>query len=170
MKKGLSAEVLATWRNPLRVTARRVASAREAQVLGWLMLAMLLAFVAGLPGLMRVAATGAEVPPPEALAAGRLLGGLIVAPLVFYLLAGLGLLALRLGGVRGVPGVQARAALFWALLAVMPAVLARAALDALLPGGLPALAAGALGLGILAVWLAFWGCGLRAAARQAAAR
>lgn len=166
----LSGEVLATWRKPLCVTARRVAAARERQILGWLMLAMLLAFVAGLPGLMRGAATGAGGPPPEALAAGRLLGGLIVAPLLFYLLAGFGLLALRLGGVRGVAGVQARAALFWAVLAVMPAVLVRALLEALLPGGLPVLAARALDLGILAVWLAFWGCGLRAAVRQAAAR
>lgn len=147
-------DVLECWVRPRVVAARRIATAEESRLLGWLMLALLLAAVAGLAGETR-AAPGANAP-PEAQAAGRLLGGLIIAPLFFYALAGLSWLGLRLCGARQAAARAARAALFWALLAASPALLLKALLQgAGLAGGAAAaawLAAGA--------FLVFWAAGL----------
>ncbi len=155
-------DVLESWVHPRAVAARRIATAEERRLLGWLMLALLFAAVAGLAGETR-APPEADVP-PEALAAGRLLGGLILAPLFFYALAGLSWMGLRLCGVRHAQGRAARAALFWALLAASPALVLKALLQgAGIAGGVAAgwLAAGA--------FLVFWLVGLLAVLRPAGA-
>lgn len=152
-------DVLENWMRPRTVAARRMAAAEERHLLGWLMLALLLAAFAGLAEGMR-AVPGADAP-PEALAAGRLLGGLILAPLFFYGLAGLSWLGLRICGVRHAEGRAARAVLFWALLAASPALLTKALLQT------AGMAGGAAVAGWLAAaaFLVFWAAGLLAILR-----
>lgn len=167
---GLIGDVLLTWRAPRRAAALRLAAASEARALAWLVAALVLSFAAGLPELAR-APRPPDAPPFEAEAAGRLLGGLLFAPLVFYALAALGWLALRLAGGPGQgSGLAARVALYWAALAVAPVVLLRGLVVA---GGLHGGVATALDLLAGAALLTFWGAGLleaRASLRQSAER
>lgn len=152
-------DVLESWRHPRAVAARRIAAADERGLLGWLVLALLVAAAAGLAGELRTPPDADA--PAEARVAARLMGGLVLAPLFFYALAGLSWLGLRLFGVRRADGRRARAALFWALLAASPALL----LQSLLQG------AGMAGISVWAGWLAagaflvFWAAGLSAVLR-----
>jgi len=157
---GLVGDVSLTWRAPRRGMARRLALASEARALAWLAGALALSFAAGLPELTQ-APRAADAPPFEAEAAGRLLGGILFAPLLFYALAALGWAGLRLAGAAGPgSGLAARAALFWAALAVSPAVVLRGvAVLAGLPAGIVAM----LDLIAGAALIVFWGAGLLAA-------
>lgn len=116
-----SRDILATYRGPRRVVRRlRDMGEHEGRALAMLMAACVLLFVAQWPRLSRQAfETGQELAP---LMGATLLAVVVFLPLVFYLLALLSRLILRLFGWAG-NGFGARLALFWALLASSPLAL-----------------------------------------------
>lgn len=94
---------------------------------------------------------------------GALFGVMFLLPLVLYAIAGLLQLGLRLF-LRPVPGLHARLAFFWALLAVTPLMLLQGGLTAFL-GAHPAVAA--FGFVVAGAFLYILGAGLRAVMRLA---
>lgn len=162
----LSADIVRSWRSPRAVIRARLAHAEgERSVILYLMLACVLIFVAQWPRLSRQAALDDAIP-FEGLMAGALFGWLFVAPLFFYVIAGLLGLVLRLAR-PGTPWLGVRLALFWALLAVSPLVLIQGALAALAgPGALALLS----GLTVLALFMVILGAGLRVALEAGQAR
>ncbi|WP_126978586.1 YIP1 family protein [Frigidibacter oleivorans] len=155
----VTTDILASWRRPRAVMRRHLAAGvREDRALGYLMLAMGVIFVAQWPRLSREAFFAPEVP-FEARLSGALLAIVFLAPLFFYALAAVAHLAARAAGGRG-SFFGARMALFWALLAVSPAML----LQGLVAGFIgPGPAQTVVGLAVLAAFLMIWGAGLWAA-------
>ena len=156
----VSDDILATWRGPGRVMARLMAQRpSEGRVLAWLMAGCALTFVAQWPVLARRAhLQEAELGP---MMGGSLLAWLFIAPLVFYGIAALSGLGLRL--VAGpVKGQGPRIALFWAFLAASPLMLLNGLVAGFIGPG-PGLVL--VGLVWVGAFLWFWIAGLRAAAR-----
>ena len=148
MTGGLAVRLLTAWAD-LRASYRSIAAgATERLGLGLVLLACFLFFVAGLP---RTASDPLAADPEvgfAALVAGRLIGLMLMAPLIFYGLAGVShLIARTVGGQGSYRG--ARLALFWALAVAAPLELLRAGAMAL---GLPLGLAGALVVGALFLW------------------
>jgi hypothetical protein len=117
----LTSDIVESWRRPRVVVRRLQARGRsEAFVFTFLFVFLLLALTSLAPYLSREASLHPEVPlMPRLLAAA--LGMLVLIP-VFYLLAALGHLVARLmGGTGGY--YEGRLALFWALVAITPAML-----------------------------------------------
>ncbi len=158
----LTREIMATWRGPGAVVSRLQAEGpREDRALMLLMAACALFFVAQLPGLARQAhLDGADLNPRLG---GALLAWLVIAPLMFYLLAFLVHLAVRLFRAGG-SGYDARLALFWALLASSPLVLLNGLVAGFIGSG-PALTL--VGMGWFAAFLWFWLSGMAAVSRGA---
>jgi hypothetical protein len=156
----LTGAILRSWTAPRPVLRALLAQdRREARLLLYLTLALGLVFVAQWPRLARQATT--EVP-FDGLLAGALFGLMFVGPLLFYGLAAVLTLLLRLAAP--VEGFAVRLALFWALLASAPLVLAQAALAALAGPGAVALLSG---LAVLALFAMVLGAGLRVALEAA---
>ncbi len=154
----LSREILATYRGPGKVVARRRSPGpREDRALMLVMAACALFFIAQMPALSRQAHL--EETELNPLLGGALLAWLVLAPLLFYLIAFLSHLVAKLFGGKG-SAYGARLALFWALLAATPLVL----LNGLVAGLMgPGLQLTLVGLVWFAVFLWFWLSGLAAA-------
>ena len=117
----VTADITATYRGPGRVVGKLLAMGqREDRALAFLMGACALIFVAQLPRLAREAHLQGEA--LDMKMGGALLGWVIMAPLVLYLIAALFHLLARAAGGRG-SWFGSRVALFWALLASTPAML-----------------------------------------------
>ncbi len=115
-------DIIASYAAPARVVARKLAEGpREDRALAILMGALGLIFVSEWPGVLRDARLDHSVP-IEGLMSGRLMALIFLAPLIFYGLAALLHLALRLCGAGGT-WYGARLALFWSLLACTPLIL-----------------------------------------------
>ncbi|NNK78363.1 MAG: YIP1 family protein [Litoreibacter sp.] len=115
--------ILRSYRAPRSVLRDHLdRGAGEERALAWLMIACLLFFVARLPGLAREVHLSGGDPPFEALAGGAFVGSVLVAPLALYGLAALSHIVARILGGQG-RYLDARLALFWALLASVPMVL-----------------------------------------------
>ncbi|SMX50107.1 YIP1 family protein [Maliponia aquimaris] len=154
----VTTDILASYRRPSAVLRGHLArAASEPRALAWLMGACGVMFVAQWPRLARQThLDGTEMEPAMG---GALLGTLIFLPLVFYVVAGLSQLVLRLFG-GAVTGYEARVALFWALLAASPLAL----LNGLVAGFVgPGPEQGLVGAAWLAAFLWFWITGLRTA-------
>ncbi|MCA1286929.1 YIP1 family protein [Salipiger bermudensis] len=154
----LSREILATYRGPGKVVARLLSQGpREDRALMLVMAACALFFIAQMPALSRQAHL--EETELNPLLGGALLAWLVLAPLLFYLVAFLSHLVAKLFGGKG-SAYGARLALFWALLAATPLVL----LNGLVAGLMgPGLQLTLVGLVWFAVFLWFWLSGLAAA-------
>lgn len=151
----VSADIWATYRAPRRVMARHLAGERhEARALAYLLAALALMLVAQVPELREAARAGTGAPFGPGLLARALALGVMVP--VFYLVAALAHGVARLLGGQG-DGFGARLALFWALLAVAPAMLAQRALVAV--SG-PGAVAGVTAVAVFALFLWFWFAGL----------
>ncbi|EAU45961.1 YIP1 family protein [Salipiger bermudensis] len=160
----LSREILATYRGPGKVVARLLSQGpREDRALMLVMAACALFFIAQMPALSRQAHL--EETELNPLLGGALLAWLVLAPLLFYLVAFLSHLVAKLFGGKG-SAYGARLALFWALLAATPLVL----LNGLVAGLMgPGLELTLVGLVWFAVFLWFWLSGLAAAQKAAPA-
>ena len=157
-------DILATWRRPRAVIARKLADGvREDRAIATLMGACGLIFVAQWPGLAReahltrIAAEAAgtaldQVPSLQALMGARLLAIVFIAPLVFYLLAAVSHLVARAFGGRG-SGFGARLALFWALFCTTPVMLLQGLVGGFIGAGVSATVVGLL---VLAVFVYLW--------------
>lgn len=111
---------------------------REGRILMYLMLACFLIFVAQAPRLSRDAHLDPSVP-LDARLAGALFAWIFVAPLLFYVLAGLLTLVLRLAAP--IPGFAVRLAVFWALLVASPLILLHGLVAGLIGPGAQSIAA-----------------------------
>jgi hypothetical protein len=112
-----------SYRAPREVAlSHRAGGADDGLALTWLVVACILFFIARLPGLARLSHLSGEDVPLFGLALGTFFGTIFLAPVVFFALAGASHLVARLFGATG-DWLDARLALFWALLAVAPLVL-----------------------------------------------
>lgn len=127
----LTRNILRSYRDPAGVV-RGLAQGdlREPQVMFFALLACGLIFVAQWPILSRAATLDPSVTFEQRMG-GAMFGIMFLLPLVLYGLAALLKLGLRLSG-RSVPGILARLALFWSLLAVTPLMLVQGGLSAFL--------------------------------------
>lgn len=115
-------DILRSWRHPRVVMREKLAAGeREDRALAVLMAASLLLFVAQWPSLSRAAFLDPTTP-LEARLGGALMACLFILPLIAYGVALISRLVARLVGGKG-SGFGARLALFWALLAIAPAML-----------------------------------------------
>lgn len=118
--------ILRSYRAPREVIrTHRASGADEALGLMWLFIACILFFVARLPEVSRAshfASLEGVDTPVASLALPLFYGTVLLAPLMFLLIAAGSHLVARLFGGSGV-WLDARLALFWALLCVTPVVL-----------------------------------------------
>ena len=118
----ITADILRSWRDPRGVIRKKLAGGvREDRALATIMGAGVLLFVAQWPILSRAAFLDPATP-LEARLGGALMACLFVLPLLGYTVAQISHLVMRLFGGKG-SSFGARMALFWALLAVAPAML-----------------------------------------------
>lgn len=150
--------IVATYRAPGRAMREILSGERhEARALSYLLAALMIIHVAQWPAMSRAAVLQPDVPMSQRLFAAFL--AVLAAIPVFYGLAALSHLMLRAFGGGG-SYFGARIALFWALLAVTPLMLLQGLVAAFAgPGTLLMLT----GLAVFAVFLWFWGTGLRIA-------
>lgn len=135
----VTTQILQSYRRPRAVMRRLVAANRggarpEARGFVYLLMGLFIIFISQLPDLMgegiaqvdlSEGMTGEDGPPPtDARMAITLFAWLFVWPLILYVLGGLSHLVARGLGGKG-QGVDARMALFWAVLAVSPLFLVR---------------------------------------------
>lgn len=113
-------------------------------------------FLAQLPDLVGPGASSGPRPPLTALATARVIGALLLAPLVFYATAGISGLIARLLG-RSISWRHARVSLFWAVLAVSPAAMLSALTRNFLGGGI---LVNSFPWILMTLFLLFWMCGL----------
>jgi len=135
----VTTQILRSYIRPRQVVRGLIAANRggdrpEARGFIYLLVGLLIIFISQVPDLIGVglaptelsqAAQGEDGPAPmDARLAIALFSWLFVWPLILYLLGGLSHLAARLLGGQG-QGVDARLALFWAVLAISPLFLLR---------------------------------------------
>ena len=146
----------------------RAAGADEATGLTWLFVACILFFVARLPELSRqshLASLEGVDQPVFSLALPLFYGTVLLAPLMFLLLAALGHLVAKALGGQGV-WLDGRLALFWALLCTAPVVL----FQGLVAGFVgPGQGANIASLAVFAVFMTLWITNLIALERPAKA-
>ncbi len=117
------AEIARSYVEP-RASARRILARAnsEGRALAILVLGCCVLFLSQLPEIMSQDLAQPNSPGLVAGAAARIVGALVLAPLLFYGIAGLTGLALRAAGYS-LSWINCRLSLFWAVLAVSPAVL-----------------------------------------------
>jgi hypothetical protein len=122
----VTTDIIRTWRSPRAMFGRLLrAGVREDRLIAHLMGACLIMFVAQLPVLARIAhlSRGGEVELElDQLIGTAFFAWLMFMPLVFYLLAGLLFLGLKLLRMK-VDGYSVRLSLFWGLLCASPVAL-----------------------------------------------
>lgn len=160
----VTSDIVESWRRPRVVVRRHLARGRsEPFAFSLLVVFLIVAFVAQWPRAARVAHAAPDTPlEPQLLAIALAL--LATIPL-WYGLAALARLVARLMGGQGT-GYGARIALFWALVAVSPAMLLQGLVAGMIGPG-PAL--NAVGIAALAAFLWFWLSGMAVAEAGTAA-
>lgn len=159
LSAGIVPRILASWRRPGEVV-RDLSPMREGAMLAVLMAAMLVFLIAQAPGHARAAELDASVPLGGRMA-GAAMAVLFVMPLLAYATAWLVQLLSRLTPWT-LTGGASRLALFWALLAIAPAMLLAGLVEGLVgPGAALVLTRLLSGAGFLLIW----GAGLKALAR-----
>ncbi len=146
-------DILRTWRDPRGVIRDRLsAGVREDRALATVMGACALMFVAQWPRLAREAYIDPSIP-IEARLGGALLGVVFLLPLALYLIGALSHLVARVFGGKGT-WYAARLSLFWALLAVTPALMFLGLLQGFLgQGGATRAVGGLVLLSFLYLWI-----------------
>lgn len=147
---GILPRVVQSWWAPRRVV-RGLRDMPERVKLVVLMLAMLIFLIAQMPGHARAAYVDPSIP-LGARMGGSLLAVMFLMPVLVYGLAGLVATLSRLTPWR-LSHEDSRLALFWALLAVSPAMLLSGVVDGLIGPGLELTLTQALaGIGFLVIW------------------
>lgn len=156
IRAGVTPRMIQSWYAPRSVFAD-LRGLPENALLAVLMAAMLIFWVAQLPGYAQLAQIDPEIP-LEARLGSAFLAVMFIMPLIWYLVAAVVSALSRLLPWR-ISGQDSRLALFWSLLAVAPAML----LLGLVAGLIGAGAALELCRILTAVaFLLIWGSGLRA--------
>ena len=117
----LIGNILKTYRRPQAVVSEfMVNGAREGRALGFLAGGCIIAFIAQWPRLARQSYIEGQA--LDMLMGGALYAWIFLAPLIFYILAGLvQFVSYLLGSKRS--GAQTRTVIFWAFLATAPLLL-----------------------------------------------
>lgn len=159
----IAARMARMWVAPRKVAAAVLnAPLTEPGALAMLLGGCALFFVAQWPVHARAAQLDPSVP-LDARLGGALMATMFILPLVAYALAGLSQLVLHLTGQRP-QGLRLRMALFWAILAIAPAMLLSGLVEGLVgPGAGLTLVRGITGAGFVVFWMA----GLAAALKGA---
>ncbi|MDV7144984.1 YIP1 family protein [Tropicimonas sp. TH_r6] len=150
-------EILRSYRAPRKVMRRLLAALEvddrpEARLMVYLLAGCLIIFAGQVPGLAAMPLEQSDAPPREALLGITFFGWLFVWPLIFYLLAALSHLVARLLGASG-SFRDARAALFWTVLAVSPLMLLRGMVETSFGAGKQLMAIDfVVGLAFCALW------------------
>ena len=159
----VTSDIVATYRGPRKVMRRLIdLGRREDRALAFVMGFAVIAFVAQLPRLSRVAhLEGSDL---SMMMGGALMGTVFILPLMLYVIAVAGQGVARLFGAR-VTGYNARLALFWSLLATTPVLLFHGLVAGFIGPG-PA----QFGVGLIwfALFFWFWISGLREAGAEPA--
>lgn len=152
--------VIESWWAPRRVV-QSLSGMPDRVMLVVLMVAMLISLIAQAPGHARAAALDPTIP-LEARIGGAVMGTIFMMPLLAYGMAALTSVLSRLTPWRLDPQ-DARLALFWALLAVSPAMLLAGMVAGLIgPGPALMLTQTIAGLAFLFIW----GAGIAALVRR----
>ena len=153
----ITADIFRAWRHPRAVIREKLGQGlREDRALAVIMGAGLLLFVAQWPILSRASYLDPTTP-LQARLGGALMACLFVLPLLGYGVAQVSHLIARLFGGKG-SGFGARMALFWALLAVTPAMLVQGLLAGFLGQSVVVIAVQlAVLAGFLWIWLSMLG-------------
>ncbi|PIE09265.1 MAG: hypothetical protein CSA72_13475 [Rhodobacterales bacterium] len=165
----VSRDIARMWRAPREVVRRHLdAPRREGRALSYLVLGCLLVFVSYGPALARAVdeglpGAGGETATLFEAVTYALFSWLILWPLLFYGIAALVHLALKLTGAAH-DAYATRVALFWGFLAASPAALLYGLTAGLIGQGLPVVLTGGLWLGAI---IAFAVIGLIEARRAA---
>ncbi len=160
-RTGIVPRIVQSWWAPGRVVGS-LRGTPERVLIVILMAAMLIFLIAQAPGHARAAHLDPSVP-LDARMGGALLAVMFMMPLLAYALAELVAFLSRLTPWP-VASQDSRLALFWALLAVAPAMLLSGLTEGFAgPGAALTLTRAVAGLGFLVIW----GAGLRALARKA---
>ncbi len=160
-RTGSVPRIVQSWWAPGRVVGS-LRGTPERVLIVILMAAMLIFLIAQAPGHARAAHLDPSVP-LDARMGGALLAVMFMMPLLAYALAELVAFLSRLTPWP-VASQDSRLALFWALLAVAPAMLLSGLTEGFAgPGAALTLTRAVAGLGFLVIW----GAGLRALARKA---
>ena len=153
----VATDIVRAYAGPRR-TARLVLSKvdTESKALALVMIGCTFLFIAQFPELVLQGRTNAGQPTLAAMAAGRFIGTLLFAPLMFYLLAGATGALMRLLD-RQISWLHSRVSLFWAVLAASPLVLIEA-----VAGGLQLndLVQQTVSVATIVLFTAFWVSGL----------
>lgn len=154
-------DIVESWHHPGVVIRRLLANGpSEPFAFSLLVTFLILAFTAAAPNLARAAFLQPDTTLIQRLYAAGL--GLLVTIPIWYLLAAIGhLVARALGGTGSFYG--GRLALFWALVAVSPAMLLQGLVQGLLGFGPATVAAGAV---VATIFLIFWTVMLREVERK----
>lgn len=160
MRRGILPRIVQSWWSPRRVV-RGLSAMPESGKLAVLMAALLIFLIAQGPLRAREAQLDPSVP-FEARMGGAMLAVLFMMPLIAYAVAAIVSMLSRLFPKRLTPE-DSRLALFWALLAVSPAMLLWGIVAGLIgPGPAQMLTQVLVGVGFLMIW----GAGVRALARK----
>ena len=153
----VAAEVFRAYFEPRR-SARRMLTRTdsEGKAFALVFTGCVILFLAQLADLVGLRAPAGMQPSLTALAAARVIGALLLAPLVFYAVAGVSGFVFRLLG-RSIDWRHARVSLFWAVLAVSPTAMLLALARNLLGGSILVDSFPWL---LMALFLLFWTCGL----------
>ncbi len=145
-------DILRAWRQPKAVIRSKLAAGiREDRALATLMGASVVIFISQWPSLSRAAFLDPSIP-LEARMTGALMGTVFMLPLAAYIIGALSHLIARLFGGKG-SGYSARLALFWALLAVSPAMLLQGLVAGFIGPGTQLLV---VGLFVAAIFVYIW--------------
>lgn len=159
-RAGMASRVMQSWWAPRQVV-RGLSGMPDRVLLVVLLLAMLFMLVAQAPVNARLAQSDPSVP-FDARMGGALMGVMFMMPLLAYAVAGLVALVSRVTPWRLAPE-DSRLALFWALLAVAPAMLLRGLVGGFIGEGPALVTTNALaGIGFLMIW----GAGISVLARR----
>ncbi|MFB9223715.1 hypothetical protein [Paracoccus cavernae] len=157
-QKGILPRIVRSWWQPGSVL-REMRGTPDRVLIVILMVAMLIFLVAQAPGHARAAELDPSIP-LDARIGGAVLAVMFIMPVIAFALAAL-VAALSKLTPRPVSPEDSRLALFWALLAVSPAMLLAGMTGGFLGQGLPlTITQSIAGLGFLFIW----GAGLRAVA------
>ncbi len=152
----VSADIVAMYRRPRAVVRAKAALApREARLLGYVLYAGLLIFVAQAPAQSRAAFLDPAVPLEARLYWSGLFFVFLLPP-GMYVLAALSRIVARVLGGQG-SWYSARLSLFWSLLATVPMWLLAGMVAGFIGPGVQMQLTGSLAL---AVFLLFWGMSL----------
>jgi len=158
----VSQDIVRTYRGPRRVVRDLLAMGqREDRAIAWLMIGCFIFFLARLPGLQRFAVLEGSDFQQDAIYAFFAL--LMIAPLLFYGVAGIAYLVMRVAG-RTITPYGARVAIFWGWLASTPLALFYGLLAGL--NGLEHPGTIAVGMIWTAILAWFWVAGLFEAGRK----